>query len=174
MRLLSKKGLILTAAMLAFAGTALGAPPTAFGTLTCMTTPDATGTANSLTTQVSWYSVGLQNTVSIGSQSGGAGAGKVTFSPADLHISLSKFTEFLPIAQTGRALQQCTLVSTAGNGVTATYTFQLVAVASVTAVAGAGNGPNSVAYTDLQLEYGALTVMMTNAVDDGGTNPDNK
>ena len=86
-------------------------------------------------------------------------------------MSLSKFSDFYPIAATGTAFQQCTLVSTANNGVTASYTFALAAITSVSAVAGAGNGQTAEAFTDLQLAYGGLTVSMTNAVDDGGTDP---
>ena len=92
-----------------------------------------------------------------------------------MHISLSKFTiDFYLFAEAGKAFQQCTLVATAGNGVTATYTFQMVAISSVTAVAAGGNGSNTTAYTDLQLQYGALTVVMTNPDDDVGTQPTKK
>lgn len=173
MRFLAKQGWMVAAAMLVFAGTA-AASQSAPGTLTCMTSPDSTGTTSSLTTQVSSYSVGIQTTVSIGSATGGAGAGKVTPNPADLHISLSKFTDFFQYLVTGRVLAQCTLVSTAANGVTATFTFQTVEVSSVTAVTAEGNGSNATAFTDLQLVYGTLSVSMTNPVDDGGTEADDK
>ncbi len=171
MRFLLDKCLIAVAAMLVFAGTAVAAPQSSFGTLTCMTLADGTGATSTVTSQVSSYAVGVQNVPNIAGTGSGAGGGKVTFNPADLHISLSKFIDFLPLAEAGKAFQQCTLVATAGNGVTATYTFQLVAISSVTAVAAGGNGSNTTAYTDLQLQYGGLTVLMTNPDDDGGTEP---
>jgi hypothetical protein len=171
MRFLSEKGLIAAAAMLVFAGTAAATPPgQSIGTLTCTTVPGETIATSTVTSQVSSYAVGVQNVPNVGGGSTGSGGGKVTFT-ADLHISLSKFTAFLPLAEAGMAFQQCTLVATAGNGVMATYTFQMVAISSVTAVAAGGNGSNTTAYTDLQLQYGALTVSMTNPDDDGGTEP---
>ena len=163
MRLLSGRFVLFAATMVVYSGMAFGS--TSLGTMTC------TASSSTFTAQVSLYKVTVQNSVNIGSQSTGAGAGKVTFSPAEVHVSLSKFSELLPIVEAGTPFQQCVLVSTAGNGVTATYTFKLVLLTSVSAEAATGDGQDAGAYTDVQFEYGAFTVSMPNPVDDGGHKP---
>ncbi len=163
MRLLSGRCVLFAGALALYSGTAFCLP--SLGTLTC------TSSSSSFTAQVSLYKVTVQSSVNIGSQSTGSGGGKVTFSPADVHVSLSKFSELLPILQAGTPFQQCTLVSTAGYGASATYTFKLVVFTSVSAEAATGDGQDPGAYTDVQLEYGGITVSMANPVDDGGHNP---
>ena len=168
MRFLLEKGWILAAVVLMFACPTAWASPV--GTLTCT----AASSGSSVTAQVSWYNVTVQDTSSIGTASGGNGAGRVTFSPVELHVSLSKFSEFLPFAETGKLFQQCQLVALAPNGVTSTYTFSPVAVVSVSAVASSSaNGDHAAAYTDVQLQYGTLGASFSNAVDDGGVSSSN-
>ncbi len=152
---------IAAAAMLVFGCTAASAA--SVGTLTC------TG-QNSVSAQVSKYVVEIQNAG--GSTGTGAGAGKVTLNPAEFHVSLSKFSDFLAIVSTGRVFQSCTLAATAPNGVSSTFTFQLAIFTSASAVQESGNGQKAGAYTDVTLQYGSLQVAMSNAVDDGGTTLD--
>ena len=150
MPLLSLKSGILMCAALVFAGgTAYGAQQ--LGTLTC------TGGAASFTSQVSAYTVSVEQNLSGGSQGSGAGAGKVTFSPADIHVALSDFVTLYPLVAAGTTFSQCTLAT--GNKGGVTYTFSLVAIRTVAAVASTGTGADaSDSYTDLGLQYGALQV----------------
>lgn len=160
MRPVSVRNWIGAAALLLFAGKAAWAAP--IGTISC------TGAASTLSARVSFYS--LATPITPASQSTGAGAGKITFQNAEIRVSLSKLNDFLAAAQSATPLSQCTLVTTAPGGVSATYTLGLVAIKSVSATASAGLLPiTGAAYAVVELEYGTLSVTISGGSDDGGS-----
>jgi len=137
------------------------------GTLTC-----TSSSAGQLKFNVSYFNFGLQNTLNIGSQSSGAGAGKVTFQPLEVHASLSTFSSLMTQAANGTALQSCLLNTTLSDGSQAEFDFKLVVIASLNAVASMPAQSNEPArYTDVNFEYGAIEVRSSGSADDGGTGP---
>ena len=56
----------------------------AVGQLSC------TSNTSTVTANISFYDLGLSNALNIGSQSSGAGAGKVTFNPLEIHTAVSR------------------------------------------------------------------------------------
>lgn len=134
------------------------------GTLTC------TGSSGQLRFNVSYFNFGLQNALNIGSQSSGAGAGKVTFQPLEVHASLSTFSSLMSQAANGTPLQSCVLNTTVSDGSQAEFEFKLVVIASLNAVASMPAQSNEPArYTDVNFEYGAIEVRSSGSSDDGGT-----
>jgi hypothetical protein len=129
-----------------------------------------TGSTNAVSFNVSYFTFGLEQTLNIGSQSSGAGAGKVQFSPLELHAALSAFQPLvLPTAQ-GQAFDNCSLVMTEKDGSSTEFDFKLVAVNSLTvAASSSAQDGNPAKYTDIKLEYGAVTVKSSGGADDGGT-----
>ncbi len=130
------------------------------------------GATSDLAVNISYYNIGLTNTLNIGSQSSGAGAGKVTFMPGVLHASLSNFDTFAKLASAGTSLGTCTLRATTRTGSTLELELTPVVVKSVYAVVGEGDpGTNAreTAYTELDIEYGALRVKTSTGSDNGGT-----
>jgi hypothetical protein len=115
-----------------------------------------TSTSGSLTSNVSSYDIGLAQSSNIGSASTGAGAGKVTFNPIDIHVPLAEFSTFLPFVEDGRLFTTCTLSHTTGNRTTE-YEFKPVAISSLDAIGGSGADSN-VSYADLKLVFGQLLV----------------
>ena len=135
------------------------------GTLTC-----SSSSAGQLKFNVSYFNFGVQNALDIGSQSGGAGAGKVTFSPLEVHASLSTFASLMTPASEGTPFQSCLLSTTLGDGSRTEFEFKLVAIKSLNAVASmAAQGNDAARYTDVNFIYGAIEVRSTGSADDGGT-----
>jgi len=135
----------------------------AVGQLTC------TSSASTITANLSYYDFGFANTLNIGSSSSGAGAGKVTFSPLEVHTSLINFLPFFKAVTTGATFSSCTLATkTGGNSID--YTFRLVAVSSVDAIARSPRAPNNqpAAYLDVKMAFGAVEVTTSGGDDDGG------
>jgi hypothetical protein len=136
----------------------------AVGQLSC-TSNTATITAN-----LSFYDLGLANTLNIGSQSSGAGAGKVTFNPLEIHTAVINFAQFFQAEQNGAAFSSCTL-SAKTNGEAVEYKFSLVAISSLDAIAQsprtAEDKPAS--YLDVKLAFGAVEVKTSAGTDDGGS-----
>jgi len=155
---------ILVAAACGLALSASSAYARPVGTMLC------TGSSGQLRFNVSYFNFGFQNTLNTGSQSSGAGAGKVTFQPLEVHASLSTFSSLMAQAANGTALQSCLLDTTLGDGSQAEFEFKLVAIASLSAVASMPAQANEPArYTDVNFEYGAVEVRSSGSADDGGT-----
>ena len=136
----------------------------AVGQLTC------TSNSSTITGNVSFFDLGLVNNPNIGSQTSGAGAGKVTFNPLEIHTSLVNFQQFFQALATGAAFSSCTLAVRA-NGNHIDYTFKLVAVASVDAIARSPRTDRDqpASYLDVKLNYGAIEVNTNSGGDDGGS-----
>jgi hypothetical protein len=136
----------------------------AVGQLTC------TSNTSTVTANLSFYDLGLSNTLNIGSQGSGAGAGKVTFNPLEIHTAVINFSQFLQAASSGATFSSCTL-TTKTSGETVEYIFKLVAIASLDAIARSprteGDRPTS--YLDVKLNYGAVEVKTANGTDNGGS-----
>lgn len=134
------------------------------GTLTCSTSTDE------VKFNVSYFAFGLANANTIGSSSSGAGAGKVTFQPLEVHAALSTFGSLVSTASDGTHLESCTLATRLADGTRATFVFKLLAIQSLTAVASTtGNHSDPAQYTDIQFLYGAVQVTGAGGTDDGGT-----
>jgi hypothetical protein len=153
----------IVACALALASSAAYAKPV--GTLTC-----SSSSSGQLKFNVSFFNFGLDNTLNIGSQSSGAGSGKVTFSPLEVHASLSTFATLMSAAANGSAFQSCLLNTTLSDGSQTEFEFKLVAIKSLNAVASMPAQANEPArYTDVNFEYGAIEVRSPGSADDGGT-----
>ena len=134
------------------------------GALSCSTA------TNEIKFNVSYFTFGLEAPTTIGSSSSGAGAGKVTFQPFDVHAALSTFGSLVGPASEGTHIATCTLTATLPDGAPATFVFKDLAIQSLTAVATmTGNGTDPARYTDVQLVYGAVEVKAAGGTDDGGT-----
>jgi hypothetical protein len=134
------------------------------GTLSC------SGSAGSVKFNVSFFTFGLDQGQNIGSQSGGAGAGKVQFQPLEVHAALSTFATLAPAL--GKSFETCKLTAKENDGSQTEFEFKLVAVASLTAAASqAPENGDPARFTDVQLEYGAVEVKSAGGSDDGGTTP---
>ena len=137
------------------------------GTLEC------TSSNGQVKFNISYFTFGLANTLNIGSQSSGAGAGKVTFQPLDVHASLSTFASLADIASAGGYFQSCALTTTFRDGSATEFDFKLVAIQSLSASASMpGHFGEASRYTDVNLIFGAVQVKTNSSQDDGGTEPD--
>ena len=136
----------------------------AVGQLSC------TSNTSTVTANISFYDLGLSNALNIGSQSSGAGAGKVTFNPLEIHTAVINFSQFFQAASNGGTFTSCTL-TTKTNGDTVEYKFSLVSIASLDAIARSPRttGDKPASYLDVKLNYGAVEVKTANGTDDGGT-----
>jgi hypothetical protein len=136
----------------------------AVGQLSC------TSNTSTITANLSFYDLGLSNTLNIGSQSSGAGAGKVTFNPLEIHTTVINFAQFFQAAQNGAAFSSCTLTAKT-NGEAVEYKLSLVAISSLDAIAAsprtAEDKPAS--YLDVKLVFGAVEVKTSAGTDDGGS-----
>jgi hypothetical protein len=136
----------------------------AVGQLSC------TSNTSTITANLSFYDLGLSNTPNIGSQSSGAGAGKVTFNPLEIRTAVINFSQFFQAAQNGATFSSCTLTAK-NNGETVEYKFSLVAISSLDAIARsprkAEDKPAS--YLDVKLAFGAVEVKTSTGTDDGGS-----
>jgi hypothetical protein len=121
---------------------------------------------------VSFFTFGVAQTLNIGSGTSGAGAGKATFQPLEVHAALSTFaTLFLPAVQ-GVAMQNCMLTTAMTDGSTTTFEFKPVAIKMLTVVAEkTGTTETPAQYVDVQFEYLDVLVKTTGGTDDGGTSP---
>lgn len=129
-----------------------------------------TGSSNAVSFNVSYFTFGLDQTLNIGSQSGGAGAGKVTFQPLELHAALTAFQPLvLPTAQ-GQPFDTCALVLNERDGSSTEFDFKLVAISSLTVEASSSaQDGNPAKYTEIKMAYGAVKVKSSGGADDGGT-----
>ena len=123
---------------------------------------------------VSYFDLGVAQTLNIGSQGSGAGAGKTTFEPLVVDTSFAPFQALYDAAVNGSAFG-CTLTTTNSTGEKIEFVLNLVAVSKVDAIAQAASGDAArTAYTEVTFEYGGAQVSLSsNAADDGGTSPAN-
>jgi hypothetical protein len=134
------------------------------GTLSC------TSSTGQVKFNVSYFTFGVETPLNIGSQSSGAGAGKVTFQPLEVHAALSTFASLVEPAASGKAFQNCILRTTFNDGSEAEFEFKLIAIETLTASASMPAQPNEPArYTDVKFEYGQVEVRSVTGIDDGGT-----
>ncbi len=136
------------------------------GTLSC------TGSNSQVKFNVSYFDFGLTSPSDGGSQSGGAGAGKVTFKPLEVHAALSTFASLTEAAASGTAFQSCILTTSFNDGSQTQFEFRLAVISSLTAISSMPAQENEPArYTDVQFQYGAIEVKTNSGLDDGGTTP---
>ena len=105
-------------------------------------------------TSLTWSS---EQVLNIGSQSSGAGAGKVTFN--DLHFTKAvdaTSPAFFQALCSGTAFQFVDIYFVTGSGAAATCRLKLAAVKSIDGTAGLveGASPTDVPMEDIALEYG--------------------
>ncbi|HTW46823.1 MAG TPA: hypothetical protein VMD92_02680 [Acidobacteriaceae bacterium] len=156
---------VSVATALCIAHSAYAAP---VGSLTCSTA------TQDVKFNVSYFTFGLTPTLNIGSQGSGAGAGKVTFQPLEVHAALSTFPLLEGPAGSGTLMTSCTLTTTFSDGSRATFVFKPVAIQSLTAVAErTGTSDIPAQYTDVQFAYSEIQVQVAGGPDDGGTTPAN-
>jgi hypothetical protein len=114
--------------------------------------------------KVSYFDIAPPTTSSnIGSQSGGAGAGKVTFGTLTIHAALQQFGVLAP--SIGSSFTTCTLTHNS-----LTFTFGLSVLTNIDAISGAAStgSAGSASYTQAVFSIGGVTVSGGNEGDDGG------
>jgi hypothetical protein len=137
------------------------------GSLSCTT---ATG---DFTFNVSYFTFGLTDTINIGSGSSGAGAGKITVQPLEVHAALSTFSMLIGPTRAGSEIRNCTLTTTMSDGSSTVFEFRPLVVKALTVVAEkSGARDTRIQYTDVQFEYLMVDVKTSGGADDGGSSPD--
>jgi type VI secretion system Hcp family effector len=113
-----------------------------------------TSSGQQLTLQLSSYTLGVEQQVpSIGSQSGGAGSGKVTFNPFSVTRKVDASTPALYEATAeGTAFTSATLAVPTQGGGAETFDFHLVTVQSIVWQGSKDEIPTE----SIQFEYGEL------------------
>ena len=111
--------------------------------------------------EIQSYSFDIEQTLNIGSQSSGAGAGKITFNPFSITRAIDKSSPTLfQMACSGTSFQFVTLIlrkaagGPTGGAVYMRYTFKLVAVKTISTSLSGGDTP----LENVTFEYGGLTV----------------
>jgi hypothetical protein len=139
---------------LAFLCAASSAYATTVAKVSC-TSLDSESQISTLAFNVSYFDFAVTPAVNIGSQSGGAGAGKVTFQPLVVRTSLAQMQSLL--AAVGTSLSSCTLTTTDSTGEAIEFTFGVVGVTEVDAIAHSTSA-SATAYTQATFEYGSIQV----------------
>src|SRR5271165_7623780 len=85
-----------------------------------------TSSAKTLTFNVSYFDLGVTQTVNIGSASGGAGAGKTTFQPLVVHTSFAPFQSLFAAAEVGSHFDSCTLTTKNSTGAVIEFMLKTV------------------------------------------------
>ena len=134
-----------------------------------------TSSASTLTFNVSYFDLGVTETVNIGSASGGAGAGKAVFQPLVVNTSFAPFQSLFKAASAGTFFESCTLTTKNSTGEVIEFTLKPVAVTKVDAIAQSASADAAhTAYTQVTFEYGSVQVTSpTSDADDGGASPAN-
>src|SRR5208337_986037 len=145
--------LVFCAAFLCVTSAACAVP---VGQMSC------TSSAKTLTFNVSYFDLGVTQTVNVGSASGGAGAGKATFQPLVVHTSFAHF-------------HSCTLTTKNSTGEVIEFTLKIVLVSQVDAIAQSATADSArTAYTEVNFVYGSVQVTSPGTDgDDGGSSPAN-
>jgi type VI secretion system secreted protein Hcp len=134
-----------------------------------------TSSAQTLTFNVSYFDLGVTQTVNIGSASGGAGAGKATFQPLVVHTSFVPFRSLFAAAEAGSHFETCTLTTRNSTGEVIEFTLKIVLVQQVDAIAQSATADSArTAYTEVNFVYGSVQVTSPGSdADDGGSSPAN-
>ncbi|HXD64262.1 MAG TPA: type VI secretion system tube protein Hcp [Solirubrobacteraceae bacterium] len=135
-----------------------------------LTVGDASSSDAPLTFDVLGFSWGAKNSPSIGTQSGGAGAGKVSFSDFDVvkKVDANSPALLLDTAK-GTPIDQVKLTITDSNGATATLTLHPAFVVSVEQQAPASGG--NPALETVKFTVGAGSVDVDPSFSDSGADP---
>ncbi|HJS84445.1 MAG TPA: type VI secretion system tube protein Hcp [Acetobacteraceae bacterium] len=115
--------------------------------------------------EVEGYSFQIEQTLNIGSQSTGAGAGKVTFNPFSITRKIDKASPILfQMASSGTPFQDASLAlrKPPNGGIFLVFHFKLVAIKSI-AWAGGDESPKEL----ITFEYGGLQVFYGQQKPDG-------
>jgi|SRR5271165_3712311 len=134
-----------------------------------------TSSAQTLTFNLSYFDLGVTQTVNIGSASGGAGAGKATFKPLVVHTSFAPFESLFEAAAAGSHFETCTLTTKNSTGEVIEFSLKTVFVTEVDAIAQSATADSTrTAYTQVNFEYGSVQVTSPGTgADDGGASPAN-
>ena len=148
------------------ASAALAAP---VGQMSC------TSSASNLTFNVSYFDLGVTQTLNIGTSTTGAGAGKAVFQPLVVNTSFAPFQSLFKAASAGTFFESCTLTTKNSTGEVIEFTLKPVAVTKVDAIAQSASADAAhTAYTQVTFEYGsALVTSPASEADDGGVSPAN-
>jgi type VI protein secretion system component Hcp len=112
-----------------------------------------TSTGQQVTLPLSSYSFALGNSANTGSQSSGAGAGKVSFQPLSVTTNVDVNSPLIfQFTATGTPLTSATLAVATADGGVETFDFHLVVVESVAFQSSRGASPDET----IQFEYGEL------------------
>ena len=153
-------------AAVASAATSRGGVPNPMAQLTI--TPRDGGAP--MTFEVEDYSFDIEQTVNIGSQSSGAGAGKITFHP--LSISTRPGTQTIALYRAmgdGSVFPSAELtVPGPGGRLRLDAKFRLVAPVTLREHVGAGGGGGRYPAEDISFEYGALEIVAPPVASIGG------
>jgi len=158
--------LVFCAAFLCVTSAACAVP---VGQMSC------TSSAKTLTFNVSYFDLGVTQTVNVGSASGGAGAGKATFQPLVVHTSFAPFQSLFAAAEAGSHFDSCTLTTKNSTGEVIEFTLKIVLVSQVDAIAQSATADSArTAYTEVNFVYGSVQVTSPGTDgDDGGSSPAN-
>jgi type VI secretion system secreted protein Hcp len=111
-------------------------------------------------TQIRGFSLSAEQTLNIGSQSTGAGAGKIQFNPLVIERTVDQLTPFLlSMEASGHPLDKVQLYVRKGDArdgqAYLAFEFQLVAVGNIS---WSGAGADDLPTETVALQYGSLTV----------------
>ena len=152
------------------AGPAGGTPAQNVRVVGSLTVGDASSSDAPLTFDVLGFSWGAKNTANIGSQSGGAGAGKVSFSSFTVVKKVDANSPALLLdAAKGTEIDQVKLTITDPHGGTATLTLHPAFLASVEQQAPASGG--NPALETVKFTVGAGSVDVDPSFSDSGADP---
>jgi type VI protein secretion system component Hcp len=152
------------------AGSAGGPPPQNVRVVGSLTVGDASSSGAPLTFDVLGFSWGAKNTASLGSQSGGAGAGKVTFTTFTVVKKVDANSPALLLdAASGTPIDQVKLTITDPHGGTATLTLHPAFLSSVEQQAPASGG--NPALETVKFTVGAGSVDVDQNFSDSGADP---
>ena len=123
--------------------------------VTCMGTNGGT-----ISVDLTGYMLDLQAPTSIGSQSSGAGAGKVTFSDVEVEVPVKEFVAAASALTSGQSFQSCELSAWHAGGLV--LNFRLVRLAEVQLLGGTSNKTDAENETEpvvrLIMSYGGLQI----------------
>ncbi len=128
------------------------------GTLTFTT---AQNTGKSYSTNIYGFSSSIEQVLNIGSQSSGAGAGKVTFNPASLTLPIgSASLALMASANSGAALPSASIVLYGANSTNPVETLNLGLVAVQSVSTSNDGAATSVPQVTVSLEYGSYQLVL--------------
>lgn len=130
------------------------------GTLTFTYTAPSTPSA-SYTVNLYGFSSSIEQVLSIGSQSSGAGAGKVTFNPVTMTLPIGPASvALMSAADSGAQLTSVSIVLYGANSTTTVETLDLSLVAVQTVSTSNDGAATSTPQVTASIEYGAYQVVL--------------